>query len=321
MKLLVTLIPIFNNNLISLSAARQCNVPEIAQFTHDDVNAVVKFIAEKDCQITDQQIIDSTDFLENLDQHGCWCNAINSNTDNPMLRYGSPVDDVDKSCKTWKKCEKCCNQHFCSLGSNGDFGPFEIEYNDNGQFGCIGENECMTQRCLCHLELALSVSEAIFSGNYQGNQICQTFARSPVVPKDPSSAEKSGGQNKDSKAPTTCSALEIVNFTSTTENTTSADDLDENRIQAQESTTTTSPTTEELTTTTPPPTPTPTQDYAGDICTSQCPDNTNWTEPDCMFGHPTDQTQFYKCDHGVAYLFDCPAGLVWDQSIFVCNWP
>ncbi|RZC39266.1 CBM 14 domain containing protein, partial [Asbolus verrucosus] len=44
--------------------------------------------------------------------------------------------------------------------------------------------------------------------------------------------------------------------------------------------------------------------------------------PDAVyFPDPTDCSRFYECSNGVAYLFDCPAGLDFDPKLNVCNYP
>ena len=42
---------------------------------------------------------------------------------------------------------------------------------------------------------------------------------------------------------------------------------------------------------------------------------------DGLFLNPDDQHTFYQCAFGTAHRMPCPAGLVWDQSIHVCEWP
>lgn len=37
--------------------------------------------------------------------------------------------------------------------------------------------------------------------------------------------------------------------------------------------------------------------------------------------HESDCSKFYKCDNGVKVLFDCPAGLDFNPSLWVCDWP
>ncbi|MCX4546988.1 carbohydrate-binding module family 14 protein [Streptomyces sp. NBC_01565] len=34
-----------------------------------------------------------------------------------------------------------------------------------------------------------------------------------------------------------------------------------------------------------------------------------------------DFTKFWECSNGVAYRFDCPAGLHWDLKLLTCNYP
>ncbi|CAF0936070.1 unnamed protein product [Rotaria sordida] len=45
----------------------------------------------------------------------------------------------------------------------------------------------------------------------------------------------------------------------------------------------------------------------------QCPNNG-------YFAKPNDKHSFYHCAHGTAYVMPCPAGLVWNQQIQVCDW-
>ncbi|CAF1149958.1 unnamed protein product [Rotaria sordida] len=41
---------------------------------------------------------------------------------------------------------------------------------------------------------------------------------------------------------------------------------------------------------------------------------------DGLFAHPQDKHSFYQCAHSIFYLMQCPAGLVWNQQINVCDW-
>ncbi|WP_327380704.1 carbohydrate-binding module family 14 protein [Streptomyces sp. NBC_01207] len=34
-----------------------------------------------------------------------------------------------------------------------------------------------------------------------------------------------------------------------------------------------------------------------------------------------DFTKFWECSNGIAYRFDCPAGLHWDLNLLTCNYP
>ena len=42
---------------------------------------------------------------------------------------------------------------------------------------------------------------------------------------------------------------------------------------------------------------------------------------DGFWAHPEDCTQFYRCVGATPYFFNCPAGLYFNPSIFVCDWP
>ncbi|MFE7045688.1 carbohydrate-binding module family 14 protein [Streptomyces atratus] len=35
----------------------------------------------------------------------------------------------------------------------------------------------------------------------------------------------------------------------------------------------------------------------------------------------SDPSKFWECSNGIAYLFDCPAGLHWDTTLLTCNYP
>ncbi|CAF3094518.1 unnamed protein product [Rotaria sp. Silwood2] len=41
---------------------------------------------------------------------------------------------------------------------------------------------------------------------------------------------------------------------------------------------------------------------------------------DGLFANPQDQHSFYQCTHGMYYLMQCPAGLVWNQQTQFCYW-
>ncbi|CAF2652678.1 unnamed protein product [Rotaria sp. Silwood2] len=41
---------------------------------------------------------------------------------------------------------------------------------------------------------------------------------------------------------------------------------------------------------------------------------------DGLFSNPENTHSFYQCAHGIHYLMQCPAGLVWNQQIQVCDW-
>ncbi|MFF9056629.1 carbohydrate-binding module family 14 protein [Streptomyces erythrochromogenes] len=48
--------------------------------------------------------------------------------------------------------------------------------------------------------------------------------------------------------------------------------------------------------------------------TKECPG------PNQYYGD-ADFTKFWECSNGIAYLFDCPAGLHWDLTLLTCNYP
>ncbi|MFC8454421.1 carbohydrate-binding module family 14 protein [Kitasatospora sp. NPDC057223] len=35
----------------------------------------------------------------------------------------------------------------------------------------------------------------------------------------------------------------------------------------------------------------------------------------------SDPSKFWECSNGIAYRFDCPAGLHWDTNLLTCNYP
>lgn len=44
------------------------------------------------------------------------------------------------------------------------------------------------------------------------------------------------------------------------------------------------------------------------------------TLPDGDYSHPSDQTKFIKCAHGIEYIFNCPNGLVFNFLKRQCDW-
>lgn len=48
-------------------------------------------------------------------------------------------------------------------------------------------------------------------------------------------------------------------------------------------------------------------------CTIQCSN-------DGLFANPDDKHSFYQCIHGIPYLMQCPAGLIWFQEKQICDW-
>ena len=64
---------LFSNSLTSTFVTgqqRQCDQSEIAQFSFDDINGIINFIAEKNCEISDELLENSGDLLNNLDEYG-----------------------------------------------------------------------------------------------------------------------------------------------------------------------------------------------------------------------------------------------------------
>ncbi|XP_046330229.1 netrin receptor UNC5D-like [Haliotis rufescens] len=49
-------------------------------------------------------------------------------------------------------------------------------------------------------------------------------------------------------------------------------------------------------------------------CRGYCPDRRVK-----FFPHPTNRGRYYQCGNYIAYLMKCPKGLVWDDSIWTCN--
>ncbi|MFJ4795615.1 chitin binding peritrophin-A domain-containing protein [Kitasatospora purpeofusca] len=43
--------------------------------------------------------------------------------------------------------------------------------------------------------------------------------------------------------------------------------------------------------------------------------------PNQYYGDPNDPTKSWECSNGVAYQFECPAGLWWDTKLLTCNYP
>ena len=150
-----------------ISAQRQCDKSQTTRFSNDDVVGVIDFVTQKNCQISDQKLTDSATLISNLDQHGCWCNVINNYMNQA---HGQPMDEVDKSCRSWKQCNDCANDNYCNIVQSY---TFDIRYdNQNDEFYCLGD-ACSSQYCMCHLELALSVSESLAARVYDDQKSCQ----------------------------------------------------------------------------------------------------------------------------------------------------
>ncbi|RJQ71964.1 hypothetical protein D5S17_26650 [Pseudonocardiaceae bacterium YIM PH 21723] len=54
---------------------------------------------------------------------------------------------------------------------------------------------------------------------------------------------------------------------------------------------------------------------AADPVSRDCPG------PNQYYADPDDATLFWECSNGIAYRFDCPAGLFWDTTLLTCNYP
>ena len=74
----------------------------------------------------------------------------------------------------------CCDKKYCVDGlGQAIVNPFDIEYRaSTDEFICWGD-ECSVQRCLCNIEIAMSISDNIAAGIYDQRDDC-TFVERPV---------------------------------------------------------------------------------------------------------------------------------------------
>ncbi|KAJ8942590.1 hypothetical protein NQ318_006220 [Aromia moschata] len=56
----------------------------------------------------------------------------------------------------------------------------------------------------------------------------------------------------------------------------------------------------------------------GSICGVKCPASSNGES--VYIAHETECGKFYECSSSSPILFQCPAGLYFDQSANACNW-
>ena len=45
------------------------------------------------------------------------------------------------------------------------------------------------------------------------------------------------------------------------------------------------------------------------------------SDPNGLYAHSTDCQKYYQCAHGTPYEYSCPAALLWNDDIKVCDWP
>ena len=53
----------------------------------------------------------------------------------------------------------------------------------------------------------------------------------------------------------------------------------------------------------------------------KCPFQDKFDESVYFFAHPDDCHWFFKCRLGVAYCYECPAGLHWNVELETCDYP
>ncbi len=65
---------------------------------------------------------------------------------------------------------------------------------------------------------------------------------------------------------------------------------------------------------------------ASSACIKEVIPSANEKAPICTYDgefipSTTDCQQYYLCNGGIPYLFECSSVLLWDQSLLTCNWP
>ena len=133
-----------------------CHRSETRFYSHNDVQEIVKFIASKDCKLSEEH--KHSEYFSKLSNHGCWCNSITGQN-----QHGEPVDEIDKSCRKWHTCQKCSQKESCNSDSEV---IFEINYNAlDKSFSCLSDEadgtSCSYDKCLCTLKLAVEVYSEI----------------------------------------------------------------------------------------------------------------------------------------------------------------
>ena len=165
----------------NINQPRSCSRDESRYYNHNDVQEIVRFITSKDCNL-DEEIIEKSEYLSKLVDHGCWCKTIenedNNNNFNFQPQHGHPIDPVDKSCRTWHTCQKCVEQEICETH---DSRIFQIAYHaESKTFACLPDlgSNCSYEKCLCTLNLAGAVYEKIKEGSKKYRRLEQKVDRS-----------------------------------------------------------------------------------------------------------------------------------------------
>lgn len=339
--------------LVKESLSQTCDTSETIDYSFDDIEGIVQFILGKNCNLSSDDLAqyNSIATSDNLSSHGCWCAAIADG----KSKVGRPIDDIDNSCKGWSTCLKCTNNEVCNLGSSstnptGVSSSFQVSYDaQNEQFSCDRDSsipndldDCSYNKCLCNLNLAQTLANAIVYENFNADsncnlgqravgkngandRCCRDLGLAHIWVKYDSSQYTCGGSGLEeittTEATTTTTEAPTTTTTTTTEAPTTTTTTTEAPTTTTTTTTTQAPTTTTTTTTKAPTTTTTT--------TTQAPTTTTTTttaEPDvcngchgCYYPH-ANVHKYYRCVWGEAVIFNCNGALKWDQNILQCNW-
>lgn len=348
LKMMKYLTPIFT--LSAYVSALGCSEPEYINVLFNDVEDIVNFMLEKNCDLSSTQIASYSQIVGNLNTHGCFCGkalSLSGSISNGNQYLGEPIDEIDRACKNSHVCSKCVNLEACDadfLSSGNTY--FGLTYDGADNFACYVDNdpntphkECRYNKCLCNLNLATQVYEQIVNSNFNANQYCgpEVGGRIPVV-KDRCcfNTIKSAWEKYDSNldecgvsgvvpiGSVTVSSTEASTTSSTAASTTSSSTTTTTQAPTTSSSTTTTtqaPTTASTTTTTTQAPTTSTTTTTTTTTTTQAP----WA-PNCNGGHgtwiahPYDNTRYYRCNWGTAVPFVCGPGTCWNHSLLTCGY-
>jgi len=104
--------------------------------------------------------------------HGCWCAKLDSDVSHDNLG-GSPIDDLDKICKSWFQARSCITKQGPAGSCNAytGAGTYDVQINANAKNTCLTQSSdaCEQDSCIIDAEFSRQVEE--FFDNNPGFQV------------------------------------------------------------------------------------------------------------------------------------------------------
>ena len=308
----------------SQAQASACTDSETASFSHDDISGILKFLQSKDCNLSIEA--QNNEFLNEISDHGCWCGALSG-----LGGQGSPIDEVDSSCRAWSTCSSCVSLESCNIDGNGNEDTtFHIEYDATTKsFHCLSPTGCGFNKCLCNLELAESVFNSVKNGQTAITAGCAGAAPANV-PKTPSDPEENESEaNADDSVAEAIPKMpkdkccQDANFGSIWERYSSATHYCDASsgvlaISQDQPDTESNHEPQEI------PqmgTKIPLLEEPDQAWLSVVADNCVACTGSCAFEHSSSNNKYALCEQGAPIVLQCPENMLWDQDLLTCEFP